>query len=638
MIVGTAGHIDHGKTALVHALTGVDADRLPEEKRRGITLDLGYASMPGPGDERIGFVDVPGHERLVHTMIAGATGFDLALLVVAADDGPMPQTREHLATLSLLAVRDAIVAITKSDRADAGRIAAVSREVEALLARSTLAGAPIVAVSALRGDGMAALRALLLDAARKAPADRDGEAAFRLAIDRCFTLEGAGTVVTGTVHAGSTRPDDELVLLPAGRPVRVRSMHAWNRPVAAARTGQRCALALHGVAHGEVSRGDWLVAPQVGLTSDRIDVALTVWHDEPRPVRSGARVLVHSGTSSRAASVVVLDADLIAPGCSGRAQLVLRDAIPVWSGDRVVLRHPSASRTVAGGTVLDPCAPARHRRSPQRLSELDALAVADPPTRLRALLAIAPSGIDCALFSAAHGRALPLPADALAVAAGDTRLAIGAQPAAEACDAIVATLEAFHAEHPDEPGPDAGRLRRLAVPRMPQALFRALLTRLHAEHRVAVDGTRVSLPAHCIALSRHDRSVLERVVPHLSAAGRRGCWTRDLADSIAESEAPLRAALVRLARAGELHQVSRDLWYLPITIAQLGAIARELASANEGALSAAAYRDASGIGRNRVVTILEYFDRVGLLRRAGPVHRLRTDCGLFAGATDAGVG
>lgn len=634
MIVGTAGHIDHGKTTLVRALTGIDADRLPEEKRRGITLDLGYAWMPGPDDERIGFVDVPGHERLVHTMIAGATGFDLALLVVAADDGPMPQTREHLATLSLLGLHRAIVAITKSERVDANRLAAVTRQTAGLLAGSPLAGAPLVAVSALRGDGITELRAMLLDAAREVPSECDGEAAFRLAVDRCFTLDGAGTVVTGTIHAGTVRANDELVVLPSGRPVRVRSLHAWDRPAALARPGQRCALGLAGVARNEVSRGDWIAAPPAHLTTQRIDVVLTVWRDEPGPLRSGTRAHAHFGATSRACTVALLDGNTVAPGSIGRAQLVLHESTAAWHGDRVVLRDASARRTIAGGVVLDPLAPARHRRGPHRARELDALTLADPRRRAEALLAVAPNGLDWTLFSAAQGRSMPLVAGTLSVADGSATLAIGAGPA-DACRAtIVATLARFHADHPDEPGPDTGRLRRLALPRLAVPLYRALLAQLRDAHRIVLDGARAWLPDHAVALTGSDQLVLARVAPQLLAAGRNGAWTRDLVDAAGQSEALLRAALARLARCGELHQIARDLWYLPATVTELARLAREVAAAHDGALRAAAYRDACGIGRNRVVTILEHFDRIGLLRRAGPLHRLRADCGLFRQDTD----
>ncbi|MBN8557521.1 MAG: selenocysteine-specific translation elongation factor, partial [Burkholderiales bacterium] len=245
MIVGTAGHIDHGKTTLVRALTGVDTDRLPEEKQRGISIELGYAFLDAPDGQRIGFIDVPGHERLVHTMVAGASGIDFALLLVAADDGPMPQTLEHLAVLSLLGIARGAVAITKTDRATPERVQAVQAEVAALLHGTALAGAPIVAVSAHSGAGIDALRALLFEAARAGQSSAGGRfdsEAFRLAIDRAFSLQGTGTVVTGTIHAGTVRVGDELTIVPGRLRARVRSLHAQNRAVEQAHAGQRCAV------------------------------------------------------------------------------------------------------------------------------------------------------------------------------------------------------------------------------------------------------------------------------------------------------------------------------------------------------------------------------------------------------------
>ncbi|MFZ2988091.1 selenocysteine-specific translation elongation factor, partial [Ideonella sp.] len=334
MIVGTAGHIDHGKTTLVRALTGVDTDRLPEEKKRGITIELGYAFLAAPElAERIGFIDVPGHERLVHTMLAGATGIDHALLLVAADDGVMPQTREHLAVLSLLGLAQGTVVITKADRADAGRLAQVEREVAALLAGTPLAGAPVLAVSAQSGQGVPELRALLIEAAQAHAGRRaDDGRAFRLAIDRAFTLDGVGTVVTGTVHAGEVAVGEVLQLAPAGEEARVRSAHAQNRTVARAHAGQRCALGLAGIAKDQIARGQWLVAPSVAMSTQRMDVNLQIWAGEPRALRSGTPVHVHLGSQSVMGTVAWLDdgagqvCDSRAPGEFGRAQLLLHHA------------------------------------------------------------------------------------------------------------------------------------------------------------------------------------------------------------------------------------------------------------------------------------------------------------------------
>jgi selenocysteine-specific elongation factor len=629
MIIGTAGHIDHGKTTLVKALTGVDTDRLPEEKQRGVSIELGYAFLDGPDGARLGFIDVPGHERLVHTMLSGATGIDHALLLVAADDGVMPQTREHLAVLSLLGLEQGTVALTKVDRAEPARVEAVRAEIATLLQGTPLAGAPVLPVSAQRGDGLPALRERLLEAARAGSRRAADEAAFRLAVDRVFTLGGVGTVVTGTIHAGQVAVDDELRLVPGERTVRVRSLHAQNRPVALARAGERCAVALAGLDRDQVERGQWLVAPSAALATDRLDAELTVWHGEPRPLRSGTPVHVHLGSAGVTGTVAVLDGDALAPGAHGRVQLVLRTPIGAWRGDRVVLRDAAASRTVAGGRALDPFAPVRYRRTPTRLAELDAMALPDPTQRLHAVLAHAPHGVDLRRWAAAEARPLPpLPEAALRQADARDDWALGQAQAGAAATRLHEALAGFHARHPEELGPDTARLRRLALPRLPEPLWRALLARAQSEGRVGVRGACVHLPDHGERLSATEERIAQKVAPRLAEAGFDGAWARDLARDSGESEPLLRATLARLARRGELHQVVKDLYYPLATMERLAAIARTVAQ-ERGQVEAAVYRDATQLGRKRAIQVLEYFDRVGLLRRVGDAHKLRPDCRLF---------
>jgi selenocysteine-specific elongation factor len=645
MIIGTAGHIDHGKTTLVRALTGVDTDRLPEEKRRGISIELGYAFLDAPEvEERIGFIDVPGHERLVHTMLAGATGIDYGLLLVAADDGVMPQTREHLAVLSLLGLSRGTVVLTKIDRADPERVSAVQGEVAALLADTPLAGAPVLPVSAQTGAGLDALRSVLFEAAH-ATAQRDGSGeAFRLAIDRAFTLAGVGTVVTGTVHAGQVRIGDELAITPSAQGLRgrVRSLHAQNRTVAQAHAGQRCAVSLVGIAKDDVVRGQWLSAPHAVLATQRLDAMLTLWHCETKPLRSGTPVHVHIGASDVMGTVAVLDRseaqDALAPGARACVQIVLSEPIAAWRGDRVVLRDNSASRTLAGGEVLDPFVPARYRRTPQRLLELVAWSQPRAEARLSALLAASANGLALPRWACAEGLeagAMPaLPEGSLHAAdAAQGDWALGAVHAAAVCEALVAALRGFHTQRPDELGPDSGRLRRLAAPRLPEPLWRALLAAGVARGEVVVRGSFVHLPEHGLRLSAADQRIAQKIAPLLAAAGFEGSWARDLARDASESEALMRTTLARLASGGELHQVVKDLFYPTACMAQLAALARGVAAGANGEVTAAAFRDATGLGRKRAIQLLEYFDHIGLLRRVGDVHRLRGDSVVFMGAT-----
>lgn len=644
MIVGTAGHIDHGKTTLVRALTGVDTDRLPEEKKRGITIELGYAFMDvaPPGHGRIGFVDVPGHERLVHTMLAGATGIDFFLLVVAADDGVMPQTREHLAVLSLLGLSRGAAIITKVDRVDATRRAEVAAEVQALLP----AGTPVLQASAHTGEGLPAVKALLQQAAQEVPTRGQPGEGFRLAIDRAFTLAGVGTVVTGTVQAGQVQVGDELALVP-GRAgaglLRVRSLHAQNQPVTRAHAGQRCAVALAGIGKEEIARGQWLVHPAVALATDRLDAEIRLWPGEAKALRSGTPVHVHIGAADVLGTVAVLQqaggspgtaepvpGDTLAPGATALVQLVLRAPLGAWRGDRVVLRDASASRTLAGGRVLDPFAPTRYRRTPQRLAELAAQTAPTAAQRLAAQLAAAPQGVDLGRWQVAEG-ALPctVPLAAGALASTDPPFALGAGHAAVLAEAACTALRLFHEQHPDELGPDAARLRRLAAPRLPEPLWRALLQALQAEGRIAQRGAFVHLPAHGVQLNAADQRIAQKVAPLIAAAGFEGAWARDLARDTRESEPLVRTSLARLAQQGALHQVVRDLFYDAATITRLAALARQTGASGQGAVTAAAFRDSTGLGRKRAIQVLEYFDRVGLLRRVGDLHRVRADSHLF---------
>ncbi len=631
MIVGTAGHIDHGKTTLVRALTGVDTDRLPEEKKRGISIELGYAFLDTPGGERIGFIDAPGHERLVHTMLAGASGIDFALLLIAADDGIMPQTREHLAVLSLLGKTCGAAVITKADRADAGRIATLTVEIQALLQQSSLAGAPVLAVSAQSGQGVDALRQLLLDASG-AVAAQDGGLAFRLAVDRSFSLGGTGTVVTGTVHAGQVQVAEQLQLVPGGLAVRVRSLHAQNQPVQQAHAGQRCAVALAAIDKEQANRGDWLVEPAVALSTSRLDARLSLWHAEEKALKSGARVQVHLGAESVPGTIAVLDQDNLQPGASALVQIVLRQPLGAWHGDRVVLRDASATRTLAGGVVLDPFAPVRYRRTPQRLAELAVLELPEPAQRLQGLLEHAPHGLDLRRFQQAQGlRQLPtLPASALqGEHAAGGHWAIGAEAAQQAWDKVQQTLAAFHEQQPDELGPALTRLRRLALPRMPDPLWELLVQRWREAGLLSQQGAFLHLPEHGVRLSATEQRLAEKVRPHLVNAGHEGAWARDLAKLASEPEPLVRSTLARLARRGELHQVVKDLYYDAATMQTLVQLARQVAAAHQDKVLAADYRDATGLGRKRAIQILEYLDRIGVLRRVGDTHLLRTDSHLF---------
>ncbi|MBM3488132.1 MAG: selenocysteine-specific translation elongation factor, partial [Alphaproteobacteria bacterium] len=367
MIVATSGHVDHGKTLLVRALTGIDTDRLPEEKARAMTIDLGFAYWPTPAGDRIGFVDVPGHERFVRNMVCGVAAIDFVLLVVAADDGPMPQTREHIAILSLLGVGRGALVVTKIDRVEPGRVTAVIEAMRPLLAPTPLAFIPAFPVSALTGDGMTALADHLADAARTIGARSDANG-FRLAVDRVFTVAGAGLVVTGTAVAGHVAVGDTLHVLSIAAPVRVRAIRVHDRPAERGLAGQRIALNLAGgVAKADVARGDWIVADGVPAPVARLDGEIRVLASEKRPFAHWTPVHVHLGAAETVGRVALLDRAAIAPGGAGLAQLRLDRPIGAVFADRFVLRDQSGQRTIGGGRVIDLAPPARGRARPDRL-------------------------------------------------------------------------------------------------------------------------------------------------------------------------------------------------------------------------------------------------------------------------------
>lgn len=638
MIVGTAGHIDHGKSALVRALTGVDTDRLKEEKARGISIELGYAYQPLENGEILGFIDVPGHERFIHTMLAGAAGIDFALLVVASDDGVMPQTREHLEILHLLGLERGAVALTKIDRVDAARVAQVEAEIRGLLAGTGLAEAPVFAVSAVTGAGIEVLRAHLHQQAMEFAARVSGND-FRLAVDRSFSLHGTGTVVTGTVFAGQVRPGDELTVSPSGRRVSVRGLHTQNRRAELGVAGQRCALNLTGVDKDEIQRGDWIVAPRLHAPSERFDARLHLSGDAPHPLRHWSPVHLHHGAAHLMARIALLDDDTLAPGSSARVQIVPYRPLAALHGDRFILRDAEARHTLGGGIVLDPWGPPRRRKTPERLAELAALETASPTQRLERLIGAAPWGLDIDRLEIAWNHAdlaACLPSGAHTVTSGGRRLAFSVSAWQALEERLVETLTDYHLRFPDELGPDGARARRMAFTPLPAPAFTQLLQDLQERGRLQRSGPWLHLPQHRVGLTAQELALYQRVRPWLLESPYDPPWARDLAKRAGEDEARIRHLLLKLGRLGLVFQVVRDLFYATPAVAELAKMVGELDNANSGT-SAAQFRDRSGIGRKRCVQILEFFDRVGYTRRVRDTHRVRPEAlpDMFAAAESA---
>jgi selenocysteine-specific elongation factor len=631
MIVGTAGHIDHGKTALVRALTGVDADRLPEEKARGITLDLGFAYWPRPDGEIIGFIDVPGHEKLVHNMLAGATGIDLVLLVVAADDGIMPQTREHLAILDLLGLSRGIVALTKADLADEDRRHEVTAEITTALAGTCLAGAEILPVSAVTGEGIAALAERLDDLCRAMMA-RAADGRFRLAVDRAFTLVGTGTVVTGTALSGGVSIGDTVVVSPSGLEARVRSLHVQNRPAARGHAGERCALALAGagVTKEAISRGDIVLDPSLHAPTNRIDARLRVLKSEAKPVGQWMPVRLYHGAADLAARLVVLRDQPIAPGETELVQIVLDKSIAAAVGDRFIIRDTSASRTIGGGVLIDLRAPERRRRTPERRSELLALDAADPTAALSGALD-GPRGFidldaffrDRAAAADAASRAIEQH-DLIVLSGGRQAIAMRRATWQRFNDAAVAALDAFHAERPDLQGMGQERLRLSLHPRLPAPLFAAAVQRMAAAGAVVLDRAWLRRPHHEVRMTPDEERIWARSKPLLDDLNRfRPPRVRDVAREFGIDEKIVRRVFRLAARRGEVDEVALDHFFLAAAVAEMAGIAMDVASrAGDGRFGAAEFRDRLENGRKVAIQILEYFDRQGFTLRRGDWRRI----------------
>ena len=627
MIIGTAGHIDHGKTSLVKALTGIDADRLKEEKARGITLDLGYAYTPLPGGDMLGFVDVPGHEKLVHNMLAGATGIDFVLLVVAADDGPMPQTREHLQIFRLLAHGRGAVALTKIDRVSAAQLAQARAEVATLLQGTPLAGSPIFPLSTVSGDGVETLRLHLADTAAALPL-RPAAGNFRLAVDRCFSLPGTGTIVTGTVFSGAVKIGDQLLLSPAGTAVRVRGIHAQNRPAECGKVGQRCALNLVGadLERQDVRRGDWVVADRVHGPTQRLDVRLHLLDGEERALRHWAPVHFHLGAIDASGRVALLQGERLEPGASGLAQVVLERPIGAVRGDRFIIRDQSATRTIGGGMVLDPFPPERKRRSGERLAMLAALEQPSCRSVLQGLLEVSPAGVDLARFALACN----LSVDETAALCREVPLVMAGHVAFPELvwdrlgQGVVERLAEVHRQFPDNQGLASSRLHALVAPRLPRDVFAQRLAQLREEKSIAQTGPWLHLPAHRITLSAADQEIWCKVHPLLQAQPFQPPRVRDLANSLKLGEARLRLLLQRLEAIGEVGQVAHDHYFLSNAVDRLESVLRDIAAASpDRTITAAQFRDHIQTGRKLAIQILEFFDRNGLTRRVGDTHRLR---------------
>ena len=624
LVIGTAGHIDHGKSSLVRALTGTDPDRLKEERERGITIDLGFAHVAAPSGAELSFVDVPGHERFVRNMLAGAAGIDVVLLVVAADESVMPQTREHLDICQLLDVRAGVVALTKSDLADEETRELCRLEVAELVEGTFLEDAPVIDCSSTAGTGLEELVQALEQAGEKARARR-AEGPFRLPIDRVFTLKGFGTVVTGTAVEGRLAAGDEVELLPGGRRLRVRGLQVHGEAAESAHAGQRVAVNLGGIGHDELERGSVVVSAGSHVAAPMLDAELELLETAPE-LEDLARVRLHVGTAEVMARVRWAGGEPPAPGGSALAQLRLEAPLVAAVGDRLILRRYSPVVTIGGGRVLDPAPPRKLRRTdaerPKELRELaEALAAGDEPRLLCALVDQAgPAGVSLAELVAWTGRAAEPLREALAAdervvaAAGQSPGWVSRRRLDAAEELARERLAAFHREEPLEQGLPKPRLQ--PVTGLSDAGFAALLERAVAEGRMRVSRNLVALAGHEVRLSAEEQAATEAI---LRAHDEAGIHAPDLPEVLAGSGLTEEHAqrLVRLLlEEGRLLKLREGL--LVSAEAMAGLVDDMASSHSEGEdFAVPAFKDRYQLSRKHAIPILEYLDAQGLTRRQG---------------------
>lgn len=629
MIVATAGHIDHGKTSLVKALTGVDTDRLPEERKRGISIDLGFAHADLALDQRVSFIDVPGHERFIRNMLAGVCGIDAALLVVAADDGVMPQTLEHLHILDLLDVQRGATVITKTDIVSSQQLELVTQQVRDMLDGTSLEGVPVFPVSSLTGEGLVALQQWLVGQSTHGFHPFDETQHFRMPVDRVFTIPGSGTVITGTVQSGKVQLGANLVITPGGRVARVRSIQVKGLAAELARPGQRCALNLVGVGVEDLGRGDWVVDAGAHAPTNRVDARMRMLGFQENALAHWTPVHLHLGTMDVLARVAVPNEGSIAPGASSFVQLVIERPIAAMHGDRFVIRDQSAIRTLGGGIVLDPFAPKRKRGGGLRVAELQAYERPTPARVLAGLLDLSESGVDLQVFSRgmnltdAGAQATIRESDivVLSKTIGITRTAADAMLVR-----VLDSVRDFHFRQPQEPGIEVACLRSLVAPRLNAAAFQAFIRDLANRQLLVLSNDVARLREHEATANPEDEKLWSLVRNALERVGVHTPLLAELAVALKVKEQPLRDFLHRKSRTGEVRRVTTERFALRETLAQLATTTVEVARGKEdGFFSAADFRNAIGTGRGLAIHYLEFFDQLGITQRFGDRRRVGKD-------------
>jgi selenocysteine-specific elongation factor len=634
LIVGTAGHIDHGKTALIKLLTGVETDRLKQEKERGISIELGFASLALPSGARLGVVDVPGHERFIRNMLAGAGGIDLILFVVAADEGVMPQTREHMDIIDLLGVEHGVVALTKIDMVDADFRELVQETVREYLAETCLKGAPIVGVSSTTAEGQDEILAALDEVAQRVQVAERGHLT-RLPVDRVFTMEGFGTVVTGTLWAGRLREGETVRVVPRGITTRIKSLEVHNRRVKEALAGQRVAVALHAVERVIVQRGDWLLAGAGPEATTFVDVRVRVLRSAAKPLVSGARMRFHLGAAEVLGRLILLDTNKLAPGKSGWAQLRLEQPLLTERGDRFVLRTYSPMHTVAGGEVVTAGVGRRRRFRDEDLEALARVEQGTPDERvLGALQRHGGRGCDrptLARETACTGEevnaAISSLAEAGSVLVVGKRLVVSERAFGKAGETIRGLLEDYQKQQPLSWGLSKSELKKRLESAIDGEVVEFWVRREVEQGRLFARGDRLRHGSDRLELRPEHEALRRRIVATVESAGSTGQRQRELMQALdtgaaAPASAPAaltketEALLLLLAEAGEIVRVPPDFYFATAQIRQTVARVRDFFKNHED-MRVADFKDLIGVTRKQAVPLLEYLDQNRITLRRG---------------------
>ena len=647
LVIGTAGHIDHGKTSLVRALTGIDTDRLPAEKQRGITIDLGFAFLNLP-PFRLSMVDVPGHERFVRNMVAGATGIDLALLVVAANDSVMPQTREHLEILSYLNLSGGVIALTKADLATPEWIQLVTDEIRELVSGTFLERAPVIPVSSTTGAGLDSLKAAIHNACQTLETRVD-PGLFRLPIDRVFTMAGHGTVVTGTVASGQVRVGDELELWPQGRTVRVRGLRRHDESVETLGHGNRAAVNLAGIHHTEIQRGNELATPGYLQSSRRLTVEIEVSATAPRPLRHRKSYTLHLGTNELPATLILLQGTELTPGERAVVQLLLSQPLVAVTQEPFILREESPAHTVGGGRVIEPVATKVRRRDLIAHQKLRLLAAGNSSDRLASCFSRMPvrswsqeglvreSGIPRSQVEDAVARLHEAGALTDLPLASKRTVPVSIEAEANLCDRILRTLKRLHFTRPRQSGIRRGVVVAYLESLGPEVMIQALIDRLAARGEVIADARTVARKDHVPRLSQGERALKQQILDGLKRGGFRPPDLAEMTQAAGPRSAVVPELLALLGEEGQVVEIGSGIWLQADSEAALRRqVTGTLSLPDAPPMSMADLRDLLGTTRKFAVPIGEYLDRIGLTRREDDVRVLAEQPVISAGSETVG--